>query len=131
MNKFFNTIAGASLIAFSSFSFADELPGTSYDISISSIATVIEEVAEETLYPDGSETKSNCRKDSHCVAFSYANGCSSANYSNYKSRGAEEAIIELAELIDESGAIDYVCGSEVTEATCNDDNRCEFEVIGG
>ena len=132
MNKLFNTMIGLSFIAVSTTAISDELTtelgGPSY-ISTGSITQVIQATAEATLFPDGSETKSNCRKDSHCVAFTIANNCTSANYSTYKSRGAEEAIIQLAQLVDDSNYFDGVCAREVVEGVC-EEKRCDFVATG-
>lgn len=103
--------------------------GQSVAIGFSDLGEVIDSTANETLNPGGSETKSNCRKDAHCVVLPYNNGCDIVNYSTYKSRGAESAISDLTLLHDLNLASDAVCGRFVTEGACVE-KRCTFEETG-
>ena len=132
MNKLFNTVIGLSFIAVSTTAISNELIselGGASEIPTESISQVIQETAEATLFPNGSETKSNCRKDSHCVAFTIANNCISANYSKYKSHGAEEAILKLAQLINSSNYYNTICAREVVKGVC-EEKRCDFVATG-
>ena len=104
--------------------------GQSVAIGFSDMGEVIDSTAEETLNPGGSETKSNCRTDAHCVVLPYNNNCNIVNFSTYKSRGAESAISDLVILHDLNLANDAVCARAVTEGSCVD-KRCAFEETGG